>query len=564
MAGKRRQRPRETGGYRAGGGTTWFPAAGTEPGGRVGSGRETGGGRSDSLDRSLAVCVFLMTLCVYLLTAGGHIVSEDGTQIFNTTRSLVREGSFALPYGHAMEGRDGKLYCRYGIGQSLAAVPFYSVGLALSRIGPDVARKNPEFVERFATSMLNPFLGALVVVILFLLGRRVGFSRRTSLALALSYGLCTFAWAGAKYFVSGTLQALCMAAALLALLREGGLRKREAAVSGLLLGVAFLAKPASAVLFPAYAACAWLGPGDRPLGKTAIGRLVAFTLPFAAAGMVTAAYNYYRFASPFEFGFGFQDPRQRAFSTPLGVGLYGLLLSSGKSIFLYAPAAVLFFGSIRSLIRRNAVAGVLCVLVPAAHVLFYAKWVAWHGDGFWGPRYLLPALPFLLLPVGALLETRPERARKWKYAFIGAAALGLIVQIGGVSVNYATYFREVGAYPYTRSFYDPRFMEDVHFNPAFTPVVGHWRILARIAAGKEGWDRISLSGPPVESRVPVGEEEAEAFRRGLDLWFIHFYRAGLPAGLYVWAPFILVAGAVLSGWRLWVLAKRGEVAGGVP
>jgi hypothetical protein len=353
-----------------------------------------------------------------------------------------------------------------------------------------------------------------------------------------------------------------MAAALLALLGRGAKGRKEAA-AGLLLGLGFLAKPATAVLFPVYAACAWLGGPESPSSRASLERLIAFSLPFAAVGLVAAGYNYYRFEDPFEFGFSFQDPRQREFSTPFGVGLYGLLLSSGKSVFLYAPTAVLFLAAIGSFVKRNAVAGVACLLVPAVLVAFYSKWVAWHGDGFWGPRYLLPALPFLLLPVGHLLEAGVKGARAWKRLVLATAAVGLLVQAAGVAVSYAAYFREVGAYPYTRSFYDPRFMEDVHFNPAFSPVVGHWRMLANIAAGDEGWDRISLGGSSVQARVPVEEEQADAFRRGLDLWFVHFYRAGMPAHAYVWAPFILVAAAVFFGARIVASVRREEAAGGV-
>lgn len=504
--------------------------------------------------------LFFLALCIYLLTAGGHIVSEDGTQMYNTARSLVREGGFAIPYGHTMQGTDGKLYSRYGVGQSLAAVPFYSVGLGLSTFGPALAKENPEFVERFTTSMLNPFLGALAVLVLFHLGRRVGFSTRTSLALALSYGFCTFAWAGAKLFVSETLQGLCMAAALLVLLRREGLGRRSAALAGLILGVGFLAKPGTALVFPIYAACVWLVPAGSPLGRSAIGRTLAFSTAFAIAVLFVASYNYHRFGDPLEFGMSFQDPRQRAFSTPLGVGLYGLLLSSGKSLFLYAPPAILFLWAIGPFIKRNALAGAVCLLVPIALVLFHAKWVAWHGDGFWGPRYLLPALPFLVLPIGLLLEAGRHRVRRWRAALLATAMAGLLVQTAGVAVNYAAYFREVGAYPYKRSFYDLRFMEDVHFNPAFSPVVGHWKILARIARGEEGWERISLGGSRVEGRVPVGDERADVFRRGLDLWFIHFYRAGLPASAYVWAPIVLALGVIVSGRWVLVRAMREEAS----
>ena len=513
------------------------------------------------LSRAVAVSLFGLALCVYLLTAAGHIVSEDGAQMFNTTRSLVREGSLSIPWGEAMEGRDGRLYCRYGMALSLAAVPFYALGWGLSTFGPELARQNPEFVERFAVSMLSSVIGALSVAVLFMLARAVGFSRRTSAALALACGFCTFAWAGAKYFVSEPLQGLFMAAALLLLLRRGALENRSLALSGMLLGLGFLTKPAVIVVYPAYAAVIILGvAGPRPLPR-ALGRLAAFTLPLAAAGLLSASYNYYRFGDPLEFGFGFQDPRNRAFSTPLARGLHGLLFSSGKSVFLYAPPALLFFASIRSFAGRSRAAAAACILVPAILVAFYAKWVAWHGDGFWGPRYLLPALPFLILPVGVLLDGARARARLKVALFTVTCAAGLLVQAGGVSVSYAAYFREVGAYPYTRPFYDPRFMEEVHFRPSRSPIVGHWRMLRGIVSGREGWDKISLGGPAVESRVPVGDEDADAFRRGLDIWWAHFYRAGVPVGLFIWGPLALVAGAAAFGARLRAsLAREGGSA----
>jgi hypothetical protein len=134
--------------------------------------------------------------------------------------------------------------------------------------------------------------------------------------------------------------------------------------------------------------------------------------------------------------------------------------------------------------------------------------------------------------------------------FLIACGAWLLVQVGGVSVSYAGYFREVGAYPYTRPFYDPHFMEDVHFCPSRSPIVGHWRMLGGIAAGAEGWDKISLSGPVTESRVPVEEEAADAFRRGLDIWYVHFYRAGVPVGKFIWGPIALAAGVVFAGIRL--------------
>lgn len=508
------------------------------------------------LDRSVALALFGLALCLYLLTAAGYIVSEDGTQMFNTTRSIVREGEFSIPWGHAMEGRGGALFSRYGVMLSLAAVPAYALGWALSSFGPALARENPEFVERFAVSMVNPVIGALLLVVVFMLGRAVGYSRRTSVALALATGLCTFVWAGAKYFVSEPLQGLLLAAALLVSIRRGDPGDRSPALAGALLGMCFLTKPTTLVAYPAYAAILlWGRGGARPMGP-AVRRLLVFSLPLAAAGLLSAGYNYYRFENPFEFGFGFQDPRNRAFSTPLARGLYGLLFSSGKSVFLYAPTAVLLVISVRTFFKRDRAAAFACALVPVVFVALYAKWVAWHGDGFWGPRYLLPVVPFLILPVGVLLEGPRRGARLRSIFFAATCAVGLLVQVGGVSVSYAGYFREVGAYPYTRPFYDPLFMHDVHFCPSCSPIVGHWRMLGGIVTGEKGWNKISLRGSVLESRVPVEEEAADAFRRGLDIWYVHFYRAGVPAGKFIWGPVALAAGAVLAGARLRALLRR--------
>lgn len=520
--------------------------------------------RRERSNRAIGITLFLLALSVYVLTAAGHIVSEDGTQMFNTARSIVREGNFSIPWGEAMEGRDGRLYSRYGIALSLVATPFYAAGWALSSVGPPLARNNAGFVERFAVSMTSPVIGAFFVLIVFLLSRALGYSAETGVALSLAFGFSTFVWAGAKYFVSEPLLGLFLAAALLFLVRHNGMETRSLAIAGFLLGLAFLTKPAAAVLYPAYGGVVmWGRRGPRPLSSAAR-RLLAFSIPFVAAGLLSAAYNYYRYSDPFEFGFGFQDPRNRAFSTPMAKGLYGLLFSSGKGLFLYAPVTLLSLVSYRSFARRNARAAVVCALVPAALVLFHAKWVAWHGDGFWGPRYVLPAVAFLVLPVGSLIEDSSGRGKWKKVAFAALLAAGVLVQVGGVTVSYASYFREVGAYPYKKPFYDPDFMKDVHFNPSRSPVLGHWKMLVRIARGQEGWSKISLGETSAGERVPVGEEAADAFRRGLDIWYVHFYRTGVPSAVFVSGPALLVLAALVLAMRLRALLKArggGGVAG---
>src|SRR5207247_6119065 len=107
----------------------------------------------------------------------------------------------------------------------------------------------------------------------------------------------------------------------------------------------------------------------------------------------------------------------------------------------------------------------------------------WAGDGSYGPRYLVPVLPLLMVCVAfALAPLRKAIPRiRLRLAWV-VLALGMIVQIGGVAIYFGAEMREVGDYPYVLPLDHPRFMSDSHFNPRFSPIAGHWRMLARNAA----------------------------------------------------------------------------------
>jgi len=78
------------------------------------------------------------------------------------------------------------------------------------------------------------------------------------------------------------------------------------------------------------------------------------------------------------------------FSYPLVFGLLSLLFSFGKGLALYAPGLWLLFArptfdmpAALRLFQRHS------VWFLAGLVLIYAKWWAWAGGWFWGPRFLV-------------------------------------------------------------------------------------------------------------------------------------------------------------------------------
>src|SRR5262249_35686597 len=113
-------------------------------------------------------------------------------------------------------------------------------------------------------------------------------------------------------------------------------------------------------------------------------------------------------------------------------------------------------------------------------VLLYASFEHWAGDGSWGPRYLVPLVPALVAAVGALFAPRTLSDRRaWWGTALALGLLGAAVQVGGVAIYFGSQMREAGDYPYTRALSDPRFMNESHWNPYYTPIAGHWRMLAR-------------------------------------------------------------------------------------
>ena len=157
------------------------------------------------------------------------------------------------------------------------------------------------------------------------------------------------------------------------------------------------------------------------------------------------AYNLVRYGSWGSNGY----EQEAGFSTPLLDGLGGLLLSPGKSLLLYAPIVLLAPVACWALARRGGVPGRVAVLLIAgetgAGLLLNAMWWAWTGNFAWGPRLIIPLLPLLIWPVGALVDG-PVRigAARGRQVVVGAwvvlGGLGALVSIPGALVDFQVYY----------------------------------------------------------------------------------------------------------------------------
>ena len=113
--------------------------------------------------------------------------------------------------------------------------------------------------------------------------------------------------------------------------------------------------------------------------------------------------------------------------------------------------------------------------------------------------------------------------------------------------------REVGDYPYTLPLEDPHFMEASHWNPRFTPIAGHWRMLSRNAAEHlRGEAPVLVQGGTVDPRTGITPGEQLTLLHAIDVWWLYAGYAGLPRAPLAAVALLLFAGAA---WA-WALAWR--------
>ncbi len=474
--------------------------------------------------------LFVFSLLAYLLLGSGLIASSDGLTMYTLAESMLA-GRLAIPEGNGKIGRDGLLYAKADPGQAVIALPLVAAGRASAALLPPGALR--ALWPRSLASTLNAFAGAAAVLAFFSLLTALGYPTRSSLVLCLGLAFATPLLPYAKSFLREPLLMLCMTAAFLALRRHAAAaasgnalfaRSREPLAAGLWLGAGMVIKASLALNVPLLLAYLMATTRQHPGCRRAI---LSFLAGPAAGAALLALYNAHRFGNPMTSGY---DPTVDNFSTPLLVGLYGQLLSSGKSIFLYAPLGIAALFALPAFARRHRAEAATALAIFTANVVFHAKFASWAGEGSWGPRYIVPFLPFLLLPA-IELAAAADRARRRAAAL--ALALGLLVQIGGTAIYYGSYMRDLGEYPYERNFSDPLFMVRSHFVPNYSPLVGHWRLLNRNAAllldpalRPQLTPRTDVAG-----RLPLAAADREELRYVVDFWFCYLLYARMPAAL---------------------------------
>jgi 4-amino-4-deoxy-L-arabinose transferase-like glycosyltransferase len=411
----------------------------------------------------------------YVASARGTLSFGDDVSMLSVTRSIATQGSVAVLPGTpgTKRGVDGRYYSKYGLGQSLLGVPFYLMGAFVQDHYSDrallAAHPNPDANPlTFCVCLLGNISTVGAVVLLYLSCLKLGFDEAASAVAALAFGTCTFAWFYARTFMTEPTSTFFLLLAFYGLLRREEMQGYAwLCISGIGLGSAILVRLQNAIVIPAFAL--WLIFALRVWQKrtlmASVSAAALWSLPVLCSFGVIATYDYVRFGHVGDTGLG--APLKAILTSPFYVGLYGFLLSPGKSIFWYAPILLVAVYGWKSLwIKCPRITGLVALFV-ATYLLFYSHIIWWPGGGTWGPRFMVQIIPFLMIGLAALINQGLRLVGR--IAVAATMALSLFIQIVSVLVSYIPYEALMDRTPET--------YERLLWVPTYSPIIIQSRYL---------------------------------------------------------------------------------------
>ena len=401
------------------------------------------------LRRHAALVVLLLLVCsAYFIPRAGRSdwgASGRADLVF----AVADRGTLTIDDYHENTGDkalyQGHYYAVGSIGPSLLALPAYLALEPVLELGP-VARwlqrhehppgdRRVSPRERLALLWMTLFAVSLPSALLGLVVYRFAcrFTRREShaLLLALTYGLATIAFPYSKTLSQHQVSAFGAFVGFYLLWRVA----REGAapwrlwVAGVLFGLAAVSEYPVA-LFAALLFGWALLEMDRP---RALHRVVWGALPLL---VLFAGYNWAIFHTPFPAGYRYHveyhDVHRQGFmgfTGPTWEAFYGITVSPYRGLFFLTPVLLLALPGIVLLWRRPGLrsTAVLLGALVAGFFLYVASYLYWSGGDAIGPRFLAPAVPFMMLAIAPVLAAWLDRP-------LGRWAIGALIAVSALNV----------------------------------------------------------------------------------------------------------------------------------
>lgn len=351
------------------------------------------------------------------------VLYDNQTTRMSLACSIYKDGTTIIdPYADRTEDKaffNGHYYCDKAPGLSLAASAVMPVLQAGARL--------------FSTELCSPagfkwlhyllsaiFLGlttAAASLLLFEILFYIGAGISGSFILSVAWVLGTISFTYSTHFYDHQFASILILAAVYLILTGAKENKdispARVIIASFLLSYAVISEYTSAVT----AVIVGVYLITKLKSKT---RIFLIVLGGAVPAALLAYYNYISFGSVFSIGY-FHEAHPY-FNEQMSKGIGGVTYPSIKAMaaLLFSPQRGLFWSSpflllavfgFRHLIKKDRGLGIVCLTAVLARYLINSSYYDYMGGFTPGPRFIVPALPFLIIAGGALWS-RSGRAIK--------------------------------------------------------------------------------------------------------------------------------------------------------
>ncbi|MCE5231450.1 hypothetical protein LLG95_17880 [bacterium] len=484
----------------------------------------------------MALALAGLLMACYGLTGSKLYFGYEGANIDQA--EAILKGTL----GHRSDGSLSP-WTQGGLIEVVQYLPSAAVKLALEK------RSALPGLRQLAYTFVLPLFTVLTCLVFYALSLRLWRDRAVAAVLTLILGLGTMLWPYAKFGmeVQITLWTLVAVWALIAWIETAS------TASAVLFAVALALLPLtkftgllhSAVLI---AAAAWIVFRNKLASRPKFVSQFVFILIILAIGaFVFLVSNHWRYN-----GWVFKGRYNLATEImpyPLWDAVYAVIASPGKSVLFFSPPLIVALWLWSPFLRRfPAFRPIFIGMILIA--LFHLRNRPW-ADETWGPRRLHYLVPFMLLPLGCMLENRRAIRPFARFLATAVIIIGLLVQLLAVSFNYTERFLIMGhdrlfAVQYT--VWQPR-LSGLYINAHLARSM----LNRHFGDGKSlpfVWreDYLSWSAPPAPPPPQVFPTDG---RDHLDLWYLQ-QKADWPG-----RPYWFVSP---SSWLVLVFAALGLIS----
>ena len=366
----------------------------------------------------------IMGVILSIFFSSGQIENPDTHLRLTQTRLFIDNGEFGLPkdvgedlHGNIAVNRDGKRYMVYNPGQSVFFIPIYYFSELVSNNQPGKSY----YLAAFIISFINYIIHALSALLVYMITKSIGASDRRAMFVALVFLLTSYSFSFAQSTYEHHFEMFFILTSYFLVLEKKV--KQRYIFAGLLLSIGLFFRTTTVLVIP----------GILILIETNKNRLF-FLLGVIPGSIFILIYNYYRFHNPLESGYSLAwllaHGNNYSFWSIRRApnNIVGLIFSYGKGLLIFSPTIIfslLFARTFWETHKRIAISMLVTVVI---YILLFSLNFAWHGS-IWsfGPRYILPIVPLLYIP----LTMMP--VKKWMFLVLTIAFLSQVLII---SVNY--------------------------------------------------------------------------------------------------------------------------------